>query len=166
MAVMVYVSTKIKKSAASAFERETIERTDFRLVKPAGFISPINEDSKIAFEAFTKDFGENDADEFRQARASLVVFSNSSFDAVIENTRKTADQILSEKFLRSTSEEQKICLIESEKIEKGVNVKNFYKIVESDQNRKIYELKVSVLDAYLEKYKIGINEMLESFVVS
>ena len=166
VAFMVFISTKIKKSAASAFERENVEKEDFRLVKPEGFLSPINENSRFAFEAYTKEFGKNDADEFRQAQANLLVFSDSSFEAVIENIRKTNEKILSEKLLENTSEKQKICLIESEKLEKNVTVKVFHKIIESNQNRKIYELKVSVLDAYLEEYKTGINDMLESFVVT
>ncbi len=166
VAFMVFVSTKIKKSAASAFERETIEKEDFRLVKPEGFINPINENSRFAFEAYTKEFGKNDAGELRQAQANLVVVSDSSFEAVIENIRKTGGKVFSIKLLENTPEEQKICLIESEKIEKDVIVKVFHKIIESNQNQKIYELKVSVLDAYLEEYKTGINDMLESFVVT
>jgi hypothetical protein len=166
VAFMVFISTKIKKSAASAFERENVEKEDFRLVKSEGFLSPINENSRFAFEAYTKEFGKNDADEFRQAQANLLVFSDSSFEAVIENIKRTDEKVLSEKLLGNAPEEQKICLIESEKIEKNVTVKVFYKIIESNQNQKIYELKVSVLDEYLEEHKTGINDMLESFVVT
>ncbi len=166
VALMVFVSTKIKKSAAGAFEQEIIKREDFHLVKPEGFISPINENSRFLFEAYTKEFGKNDAGEFRQAWANLVVVSDASFEAVIENIRKTGGKVLSEKLLENTPEEQKICLIESEKIEKDVTVKVFYKIIESNQNQKIYELKVSVLDAYLEEFKTRTNVMLESFVVT
>ncbi len=101
-----------------------------------------------------------------QAQANLVVVSDSSFEAVIENIRKTSEKILSEKLLENTSEKQKICLIESVKIEKNVTLKVFHKIIESNQNQKIYELKVSVLDEYLEEHKTGINDMLESFVVT
>ncbi len=165
VAFMVFVSTKIKKSAASAFERETIEKEDFRLAKPEGFISPINENSDFAFEAYTKEFGKNDADEFRQAWANLIVISDSSFETVIENTRKTGAKILLEKLLRPALDEQKICLIESEKVEKDIEVREFYKIIESKKYRKIYHLQISVLDAYKENYSDRIREMLESFVV-
>jgi hypothetical protein len=82
VALMVYVSTKIKKSAASAFEQELIEKEDFKLIKPEGFISPIDENSDFAFEAYTKEFGKNEADEFRQAQANLLVISDSSYEAV------------------------------------------------------------------------------------
>lgn len=165
VALMVFVSTKIKKSAASAFERETIENEKFKLVKPEGFISPIDENSNFAFEAYTKEFGKNDADELRQVRANLIMISDSSFNTVIDNIRKNVGKVLSEQRLENTPDEQKICLIESEKIEKDVAVKNFYKIVESPKNQKVYHLQVSVLEAYLENYDNRINELIESFIV-
>lgn len=165
VALMVYVSTKIKKSAASAFENEAIENEDFRLVKPEGFINPINENSKFAFEAYSKEFGKNDADELRQAQISLIVISNSNFENLIKNLKKSDEKILSENFLENASDEQKVCLVESEKIEKGVPVREFYKIVESAKSPKIYQLQVSVLSAYINNYADKINELFESFVV-
>jgi hypothetical protein len=165
VAFMVFVSTKIKKSAASAFERELFDNENFRLIKPEGFISPIDENSKFAFEAYTKEFGKNDADEFRQAQANLIVIFDSSFETVIENIKETAAKFLSEKLLENAPDEQKICLLETEKIEENVIVKIFYKIIGSKKHRKIYQLQASVLDAYEENYSDRIHEMLESFVV-
>ncbi len=161
VALMVYVSTKIKKSAASAFERETIEKEDFRLVKPEGFISPIDEISEFAFEAYTKEFGKNDADEFRQAQANLVVISDLNLEDVIDNIRKADGKVLSE----NVSEEQGIGLIENEKVQESITVMMFHKIIESKKHHKIYHLQISVLDAYREVYAGKIDEMLESFVV-
>ncbi len=161
VALMVYVSTKIKKSAASAFERETIEKEDFRLVKPEGFISPVNEDSDFAFEAYSKEFGKNDADEFRQAQANLIVISDLSFKAVIDNIKKASGKVLSEE----VSEEQGICIIENEKVQENVTVMMFHKIIESKKHHKIYHFQISVLDAYREVYAGKIDEMLGSFVV-
>lgn len=165
VAAMIFVSTKIKKSAADAFEREIIERENFKLVKPKGFISPLNENSEFAFEAYTKEFGKNDADEFRQAWVNLVVTSDLNFPAAIESIRKADGKILSEKLSPDAPDGQKICLIESEKIDKEVKVKKFYKIVESSKHREIYQLRISVLDAYKEIYSSEIREMLDSFVV-
>ena len=161
VALMVYVSTKIKKSAASAFEREIIEKENFRLVKPDGFISPIDENSDFAFEAYTKEFGKNDADEFRQAQANLVVIYDLSFEAIIDHIRKADGKVLSEEI----SEEQGICMIENEKVQENVTVMMFHKIIESKKHHKIYHLQISVLDAYREIYAGKIDEMLESFVV-
>lgn len=158
---MVFISTKIKKSAATAFEREIIEKQDFTLIKPEGFISPVDENSEFVFEAYTKEFGKNDADEFRQASANLSVKADLNLKTAIENIKNSGEKILSE----NAVEAQKICLFETEKIEKNITVKNFYKVVESTRPQKIYQLRISVLDVYLEEYKNKVNEMLESFVL-
>ena len=165
VALMVYVSTKIKKSAATAFEREMIEKEDFRLVKPEGFINPLDENSNFLFEAYTKEFGKNDAEEFRQAQANLVVMSDLSFEAVIGKIKETEGKVLSEKFSGNAFEEQRNCLLESEKIKENVSFTIFHKIIESKNHHKIYHLQISVLDAYREIYAGKIDGMLESFVV-
>ena len=74
VALMAYVSTKIKKSAAQAFEREEIETENFSIIKPAGFINPLNdENSAFAFEARSKDLGKEAARNLWRARATLRV---------------------------------------------------------------------------------------------
>lgn len=165
VALMVYVSTKIKKSVAAAFERETIDNKEFKLTKPEGFISPINENSKYAFEADSKDFGKNDAGDFRQARASLHVVSEADFETEVKTAENNAVEILSKKVVEDALSNQKNCLIESRIISGNVGIILFDKIVESTENRKIYHLQISILDAYQLDYADRTNEMLESFVV-
>ncbi len=96
VALMVFVSTKIKKSAASAFEREVIDKKDFTIIKPEGLINPLNENSEFAFEAYSKEFGKNDAEEFNQMSAHLKIISQASFEETCENTKKSVSEILSE----------------------------------------------------------------------
>jgi hypothetical protein len=135
VALMAYVSTHIKKSAARAFEREVVETEDFRLVKPEGFLSPVNENSVCAFEAYSKDFGTDDAEEYRQARAVVRVHQTGATD---ENLPA-----------------------EGEKTEKGVTIQTFHKLLRNDE--KSYELEISVLKENREQYLDKINEMLSSF---
>lgn len=161
VALMVFVSTKIKKNAAQAFEPEAIETEDFKIIKPKGFINPINEDSAFAFEAYTKELGENDAKNFRQAQAGLRIITDSDFEAVCENAKASADKILSEKWF----ENPRVYLLESEKIEKDVSIISSWKIVENIQKGKIYELQISVIEAYREDYAARTNEMIDSFIV-
>ena len=87
VALMAYASTKIKKSAARAFESETIETDEFIIVKPEGFINPINDKSRFAFEAYSKDFGKDGAENTRQAEIFVSVFSKQDFKAneTVEN---------------------------------------------------------------------------------
>jgi hypothetical protein len=136
VALMAYVSTRIKKSAARAFEREVVEAEDFSIVKPEGFLSPAGENSENAFEAYSKDFGENDAAaEYRKATVKIYKKSGQS------------ERLPSE----------------SEKTEKGVTIQTFRKMLKN--NEKSYELEISVLKDYREQYFDKINEMLSSFSV-
>ncbi len=164
VALMVYVSTRIKKSAAQAYEPETIDAEDFTINKPAGFINPVNDDSLFAFEAYTKDFGADEAKDFRQARARLRRVSDSSFDAVCKNAKQSAGKVLSKNFSENAAQ-QRIFLIETEGIENDVPISSAWKIVESRERRKIYELQISVLEEYKKNYADEIAEMIESFAV-
>ena len=49
VALMVYVSTKIKKNAVDAFGEETITTDDFVLIKPEGFLHNLNGDPALLF---------------------------------------------------------------------------------------------------------------------
>lgn len=134
VALMAYVSTRIKKSAARAFEKETIETEDFSIIKPEGLLSVvIDENSEYAFEAYSKDFGENEASEFRKMTARIY-----------KNPERGED-----------------FSGETEKTEKGVTIQTFGKILKTDE--KSYELEISVLKDYREQYFDKINEMLNSF---
>jgi hypothetical protein len=163
VALMVYASTKIKKTAAQAYEREVIETEDFRLVKPEGFINPVNEDSEYAFEGLSKDFGGEDAHNIRQAQIQLRIFSGENFDKICREARQSFDKISSEKTLNGDSENRKIYLAEGEKIENKIPFYVARKIVENHANRKIYDLKILVLQDNKELYDERIAETLDGF---
>ena len=165
VALMIFASTKIKRSAAAAFEREEIEEEDFSLVKPEGYIHPFKENSPFVFEAYTKDFGDEEAKEFRRSRATLRVVSNSDFETVCRMAKKTADKILSKRFVEDAPANQKIFLLENEKSENGVKFFTRWKIVESRERRKIYEFQVSILEEYGEEFADAASEMIRTFSV-
>ncbi|MBA2735580.1 MAG: hypothetical protein H0U50_02210 [Pyrinomonadaceae bacterium] len=163
VALMAYVSTKIKKSAASAYQRETIETDEFSIIKPENFINPTGENSGFAFTAHSKDFGTGEAEEFRQAQTNLRVYSNAGFDEVCRNARQSAGKIISNETTESGNE--KICFLNGEKTENEIETEVFYKIVESGKQNKIYELKISVLSEFRENYSAAVNELLQSFTI-
>ena len=80
VALMVYASTKIKKNAAKAYEAESIETAEFSITKPHGFLHPLNGETEYAFEAYSKEFGQDHAEQFRQASAELLVFVDANFE--------------------------------------------------------------------------------------
>ncbi len=136
VALMAYLSTKIKKEAQRAYEREIFETKEFKIIKPDEFIIPLKEESEFAFEAHSKDFGEDEAEDFSQCWAVIKQKDG------IESDPET---------------------FESEKIEKEVTIKFFRKILVNPALAKTYELQISLLPEYQEKYFAGIKLMLESF---
>ena len=163
VALMVYASTKIKKSAAAAYQPETVETAEFRLYKPEGFIYPLNDDSGFAFVANSKEWGKNEASKFRQAKAVVRVIQNSDFKIVCENAKKSSGKVKSKQFVKSAPVGQKIFLLEGETTEADVKIITFWEIIES--RKKIYELKIAVLETYAEDFAERINAMTASFNV-
>ena len=56
VALMVYASTRIKKKAAAALDRERITTETFTIVKPEGFINIALPDAGLLFQAYSKEF--------------------------------------------------------------------------------------------------------------
>jgi len=162
VALMVFVSTKIKKSAAQAFEPEFIEKDEFTISKPEGFLSPIEGRGEFLFEAYSREYGKEDARNIWQASAYLTAVSGSNFKTECEKAKSSAVKIVSKKVLESSSDE-KVFLLETEKTEKDFPMIEFWKIVESTERQKIYSLRISVLKPYREDYIDRIDEMTNSF---
>jgi len=156
---LLTISSRIRKAASHAFDREEIETDEFFLTKYEGLINPINTKSKFAFEAYSKDFGKGDAEDIKQAQVFVSVFPDANFTEICADTKKAAGEILSEEL----AENEKICLIKSEETIENATAYNFYKIAGSDERKKVYVLKISVLKELLEEYQDPIDETLESF---
>lgn len=156
---MVYLSTRIKRSAAQAFEREEIETDEFSISKPDGFLHPLNTDSGLAFEAYTREFGEDDARKMRQAMAELEVHEGGSAVRIRADIKKAAGKVLSEQTIREG--EREAYLIDTERLEKGVPVTTLYKI--SGAGSKVYEMRISVLDEFKESYLQKSEELRAGF---
>lgn len=163
VAVMVFVSTKIKASAAAAFEPEFVEKDAFTLTKPRGFMTPVESKNGFAFEAYSREYGEKKMRNTRQAEAFLNVSDTLNFAAERAAARKTAGQILSERVLAGDASGEKVCLIEAESGADAFPTVYFWKIVESKKLKKTYNLKVSVLRDFRETYIHEINELINSF---
>ncbi|MGC2236839.1 MAG: hypothetical protein WA584_11810 [Pyrinomonadaceae bacterium] len=155
-ATLFYISSRVRKAAGQAFESETIETDEFVIVKPEGFINPVNNESGYAFEAYSKNFGTGEnAENMNQAEIFVSVFDDKSFNAVCEEA-KTTGEILPDS-------DGKICLIKSEETLENVSAYKFYKIIGSENGKKVYELKISVLQDFLAEYQNRVDETLESF---
>jgi hypothetical protein len=164
VALMVFVSTKIKKSAARAFVPELIERDEFNIAKPEGFMTPLETGRDgFLFEAYSREYGEKKARNIRCAQAFLNGAKNLNFDAECERAKKSAGKILSERVLENGDGERVFLLESEEKGEDDFPVIVFRKIVESRARGKTYDLKVSVLQSLRDVYIHKVNEMINSF---
>lgn len=158
--LMVYLSTRIKKSAAAAFEREELEMDGFSVTKPEGFLHPLNSDSGLPFEAYTKEFGEDAAKRFRHARAELTVHAGAKFEKILQNVRKDGTITLEK---ASNEGGRQVGILDIEKQENGVDLAVYHKVVKAPG--RIYDLKITALEEKKDAFSNRIEEMRDSFTV-
>jgi hypothetical protein len=159
VALMVYASTRIKRIAAEAFEPETVENDDFTLEKPEGLLNVINRDPSLAFQAYSRDFGVDEAAEFRAVRAEIRVYENRSLDYATAAIRE-AVKVNSE--ISEIIDERKYVL-EAEMIEKGIGFRELYKLTEKDG--RVFELKIIELEDLADDLVQKAETMFATFAV-
>lgn len=156
---MAYASTRIKKSAARAYEAEMVETDEFVIQKPDGFLNVIGGDPAFVFEAYSKDFGGAGSEDFRKATATLRVYDNVSENEIAERIIGSGDTVVSD--LTEIISETRYRVIETGRSEKGVEVRDFYKI--AGCNSKVYEFRISALTETTAEFMHSIESMLDSF---
>lgn len=160
VALMVYASTKIKKTAAAAFEAETIETDEFLLEKPEGFLNVLNLDPALVLDAYSREFGVEPAADIRQARIQIrqyrVCKMSEAVALIAERSKVKSD-------ISELVGERKYRLIEAERIEKGICFREIYKLSEKDED--VFELKVIALEDTNEDLLRKIDQIVLSFVV-
>ena len=157
VALMIYASTRIKKSAAQAYEPETIETDDFVIEKPAGFLTVIGGDPRYAFESYSKDFGGEAAPEFRKATAKITIFN--SVEAAAKD--RSDDQISSDISEKIGGRSYRVT--EARRNVGGVGFKVFRK--SSNRDGRIVRLEIVIIDEPTEEFLRDIETMLLSFEV-
>ena len=151
VALMVYASTKIKRNSAKAYEEERIEGNGFSLIKPDGFLHNLHARDGADFEAYSKEFGKDDASSYRQATLKLQRASD-DIASVQKAIRATADSI---------AQDPESGVLEVERTDDGFPVNVFYKF--ENNNGKLYELQAVVLREHKEDYLRRIQRLFESF---
>ena len=163
--IMVITSTKIKKNAALAFDREMVEKEDFRLEKPEGFLYPLNSDSGFPFEAYSKTYGDKETRNIWRARIRLRTSEGLNLHKLVNEIKSSNENFISEKEFDDLPERQKGTIIRTEKTEDEIGYKILRKVLQN-KNRKItYELKTTILEPYGEEFADRACEMMQSFVV-
>lgn len=159
VAIMIWASTKIKRSAAAAFEEEAIETEEFSLIKPENFLNPVKNEYFLAFYAYSKEFGEEEsAEKMRQGLIKLKVLAGRSLAEIAKDVRQSFDKVLTDE-----KTDENTFLLKGERAENEVGKIFYHKI--TGKNEKVYDLEMSVLTDYEEKYKNGAEKLLNSFRV-
>jgi hypothetical protein len=155
VAFMAYASTRIKRSAAKAFEAETVETHQFVIQKPDGFLNVINGDPQFAFEAYSKEFGTGDASAIRLGTATIKI-SDAGIDPVVSGTEIASDikEVIGEKHYR---------LIEGKRVNNGTELRVLYKIAEN--KGKVFVLEITALPEAPDEFSRKIEHMLDSFEI-
>lgn len=159
--LMVYLSTKIKKSAAEAFEPEVIETDEYRFEKARGFLHPLNNENAFDLEAYTKEFGEDDARRIRQARGELTINDNATFAEVLKSAKGAVGKVTNEENIKQ--DEHRICLIDAEGTEKGVEMLILHKII--DGGAKVYDLRFALIDDFKDDFIDRVEGMRTRFTL-
>ena len=160
--LMVWASTRIKRNAAKAFEREEIETADFSLTKPEGFLSIVDPPDGAAFSAYSKEFGIDGAEKMRRSTAELRVFPNAQLSEIVERAKKGASTVLSEQ--TGVIGGKKCANIVVERLEEGILLESHYNIVAGTEA--VYQLTVNVLSDNKDEFRSRVDELLTSFSLS
>lgn len=83
VALMVYASTRIKRTAAAAFDAEAIETDEYVIQKPEGFLHNLSASPEYLFEAYSKEFSK-EMPAIRVGRATITRSRSVPVDDVIE----------------------------------------------------------------------------------
>lgn len=160
VALMVYASTRIKKTAAAAFDAESIDNETFSLEKPDGFLTVLNGNPELLFESYSRVFGDEPAENIRQARIEVRRLAAST-------PEKAAKGVGSEAKVNSkTTEvvnERKYTLVEAERIEKGIGYVDLYKMTADGGD--VVQLKITALEQTSEEIANKIQSLSSSFTV-
>ena len=153
---MVWASTKIKKTAADAFEPEFIETEAYSLQKPEGFLHVID-DPDHEFNAYSKDFGKGDKIGTRQATIEIDVFRGQDVGAVRDSITESAESF------GITVDTPALCELNTEETANESAVSAFYKIVAADDS--VFRLRFAVLPEHKDDYLRRIDDTLDSLTI-
>lgn len=162
---MIFVSTKIKKSAAEAFEPEVVEKNDFRIEKAEGFLHPLRDEPDFPFEAYSKLYGERSTRNIWRARIRLRISDTLNFQKLIKEVKSSDEKFISQKNFQNLPEDQKGTIVITKRFDDEIEYKILRKIIQSKKQKKTYELKTTILEPYGDEYTDKVCEMMESFVV-
>ncbi|HMQ03697.1 MAG TPA: hypothetical protein PKD26_07265 [Pyrinomonadaceae bacterium] len=158
---MVWASTRIKRNAARAFEREEIETPEFSLTKPDGFLAVAEPAEGLLFSAYSKEFGTGAAEAVRRATAEIVTFPAASFEDAVTRAKGGSGNTIEEDF--GVVNETKYVNLISEHSLNGVGLLVHTKCYFTGSSA--IQLSATCISEYSAELGPKIEEMLMSFKI-
>lgn len=165
IAFLLFISSKIRKAADAAYQPEKIERENFQIFKPEGYLTPVEWTKSIPFEAYTRELGERSAGRLRKSLVKLTVSEGLNFENLRKDLKANTPEFISTVFDENAPAGQRICLIETKKEENEIKTVFLNKIVESRPDKKTYNLEISILEDYRGEYEDKLAELINSFTL-
>lgn len=158
VALMVWASTRIKRTAAAAFDAERVETQDFTIEKPEGFLHVLNDDSGLAFRSYSKGFGKVGTRDVRQATIEIEKHHHTEIDKAKERIEREAESIRS--FEAYIDGGERAARIRSMFIVDGGEFERSHKLV--TRGSTVWECRGSVLSDSSDELSSKIEEMLDT----
>jgi hypothetical protein len=125
-------------------------------------LHPIRDESEFAFEAYTKDFGEGEAEKFRQATATVRISEGGDFASICETAKNSLELIKREDSHRNQNGQEEYQLV-GEQLQNDVPLIVIHKII-ADGN-KVFDLQITYLKEFKVKYYHLMSGLFASFNV-
>ena len=151
VAVMAYLSTRIKKRAADAFKAEMIGNERYSFEKPEGFLHVVG-DKQHEFMAYSSEFGEDNDSRFRRATIELDVLPATDVASVTKAIRDAAE----------TSDARPDDVIEADERANETEFRAVYKL--AAHGGSVFRLRFAVLAEHFDEYSGKIDDTIGSFV--
>lgn len=159
VALMAYASTRIKRTAAAAFEAETVETDEFIIRKPDGFLHVVNGDPQYAFEAYSKEYGGPGFTDVRQSRVTLTLYPGTTIEA--EAAKRIDDGVTVVEDISKVMGERRYRVIETAVPVNGQEYRNISKISERDDST--YVLSATIVPNITPEASRGVESLINSF---
>ncbi len=159
VALMVWASTKIKRDADAAFGPESIETEDLAVEKPDGFLHVLNDDSGLAFRAYSKEYGSGEANGIRKATIDIEILNGidplSRF-AELQTEFGALSEV--EKFANG---DEKGISFSVDFVDEDLEFERFYRLIKHSD--RVFETRITVLRKYKDEFADKIGEFFSSF---
>jgi hypothetical protein len=147
VALMVWASTRIKRNAAAAFDAESIETEGFTIEKPEGFLHVLNDDSGLAFRAYSKEFGKVGNKDVRMATIEIERHAGANIGGMRKQIKENSESLA--EFETYIDGGEKAALVRSTQIVGGGEFEVFQKLVTRGSN--LWDVRCSVLTDNVEE---------------